>query len=178
MTRVHTTVSRESAKWRNEIFTKEFVGANVKISEYLHQLTYEMCYLCGRSTRPVSLPPPVFYADLACETSRCYRDFEGDVSDTSSMMGDDSGNGSRRQVPYRPAPSNLGSSSQKSGAQRTPGSSKPSPNKPGSASTASGKKEGEPLRFVSGPLSRDSMIQLERSYFACSVPRHRKAVLP
>ena len=125
----------------NEIFTKDFVGPNTPISEYLHKLTYEMCYLFGRSTGPVSIPPPVYYADLACERSRCYGDFEDDVSDTSSMVGDDRGDGSGSQVPYRPAQSKPGPSNPRSGAQAMPGSSKSNPNKPGSSSTAASKKE-------------------------------------
>lgn len=112
----------------NEIFTKESVDPNEKISEHLHKLTYEMCYVFGRCTGPVSIPPPVYYADLACKRSRCYDDFEDDVSDTSSMVGDDRGDGYGSQVPYRPAPSK-------------PGPSKSNPNKPGSSSMAAGKKE-------------------------------------
>ena len=71
----------------NEIFTPEFVGQRVHISDYVQKLTYEMCYLFGRSTGPVSIPPPVYYADLACERSRCYGDFDDNISDTSSMGG-------------------------------------------------------------------------------------------
>ena len=89
----------------NEIFTTNFVGRGVRISDYLQKLTYEMCYLFGRSTGPVSIPPPVYYADLACERSRCYGDFDDNISDTSSMGG--SGRGSYQggqggpQLPYR-----------------------------------------------------------------------------
>lgn len=84
----------------NEILTKEFVGATFKISDYLHKLAYEMCYLFGRSTGPVNIPPPVYYADLACEKSRCYGDCDDDISDTSSTIGDDGGKpqGSRAEA--------------------------------------------------------------------------------
>lgn len=75
----------------NEIFTKEFIAPYPAVSDYLHELTYEMCYLFGRSTGPVSIPPPVYYAHLACERSRCYGDFDDNISDTSSMIGDDRG---------------------------------------------------------------------------------------
>lgn len=75
----------------NEIFTRDLIVPDTRISDYLHQLTYEMCYLFGRSTGPVSIPPPVYYAHLACERSRCYGDFDDDISDTSSMTGDDKG---------------------------------------------------------------------------------------
>lgn len=75
----------------NEIFTKDLIGPRTAISDYLHQLTYEMCLLFGRSTGPVSIPPPVYYAHLACERSRCYGEFDENISDTSSMTGDDRG---------------------------------------------------------------------------------------
>ena len=95
-----------------------------------------MCYLFGRSTGPVSIPPPVYYADLARERSRCYGDFDDDFSDTSSVVGDDRGKGPGRQVPHRPAASKQGPS-----MHGTPGASKFAPNKQGPSSTASGKKE-------------------------------------
>ena len=38
----------------------------------LEQLTYDLCQLIDRSTRAVSLFPPVYYADLACERARRY----------------------------------------------------------------------------------------------------------
>ena len=78
----------------------------------------------------MSIPPPVYYADLACERSRCYGDFDDDFSDTSSIVGDDRGKsqGGRdgAQLPYRGQGSRgqtadkPGPSSQKSSAQ-TPG---------------------------------------------------------
>ena len=93
----------------NEIFTLEFVGQHVHISDYVQKLTYEMCYLFGRSTGPVSIPPPVYYADLACERSRCYGDFDENISDTSSMGGSgrDNYHGGQgaAQVPYKSGPS-------------------------------------------------------------------------
>lgn len=95
-----------------------------------------MGYLFGRSTGPVSIPPPVYYADLACERSRCCGDFDDDFSDTSSVVGDDRGNGPGRQVPHRPATSKQGPS-----MHGTPGPSEFAPNKQGPGSTASGKKE-------------------------------------
>ena len=127
------------------------MGPNTNISDYLHKLTYDMCYLFGRSTGPVSIPPPVFYADLACERSRRYGDFDDAISDTSSMTGDDRGNppggrgeaqlpyrdrGSASQVADKPGPSN-----QRSSNQGAPGSSRNTPSKQGFSSTASGKKE-------------------------------------
>lgn len=143
----------------NEIFTQDFVGRNVNISDYLQKLTYDMCFLFGRSTGPVSIPPPVYYADLAYERSRCYGDFDDDTSDTSSMVGDDKGNphasrreaqaapmshGSGIQALNRPGPSSQGPSTQ---SKQGPGKQISSRQKPGY--TAPGKKEDvskKPLR--------------------------------
>ena len=119
-----------------------------------------MCYLFGRSTGPVNIPPPVYYADLACERSRCYGDCDDDISDTSSTIGDDGGkpqgsraeaqsasrgHGSGSLIPNRPAPSKQGPSNQRPSAQSTPGFSKYTPNKPGPGSTAPGGK-GDALK--------------------------------
>ena len=41
-------------------------------ADMLHDLTHTLCYLFQRSTRAVSLCPPAYYADLACERARCY----------------------------------------------------------------------------------------------------------
>jgi eukaryotic translation initiation factor 2C len=38
----------------------------------VEDLTHNMCYLFGRATKAVSLCPPAYYADLACERARCY----------------------------------------------------------------------------------------------------------
>lgn len=38
----------------------------------LEQLTHNMCYLYGRATKSVSIPPPVYYAHLMCKRARCY----------------------------------------------------------------------------------------------------------
>jgi eukaryotic translation initiation factor 2C len=40
-----------------------------------------MCYLFGRATKAVSICPPAYYADLACERARCYL---GGLMDSSS----------------------------------------------------------------------------------------------
>ena len=41
-------------------------------SELLQQLTHNMCFLFGRATTSVSIPPPVYYADIAAERGRRY----------------------------------------------------------------------------------------------------------
>lgn len=38
----------------------------------LERLTYNMCYLYGKATTSVSIPPPVYYADKACDRGRRY----------------------------------------------------------------------------------------------------------
>ena len=53
----------------DEIFRSTFPGDAVA---KLETLTYNMCYLFGRATTSVSIPPPVLYADLACERARRY----------------------------------------------------------------------------------------------------------
>ena len=54
-------------------------------AELLHYLTHNLCYLFGRATCAVSIPPPVYYADLACDRTRRYlrRDYEGLVLERS-----------------------------------------------------------------------------------------------
>lgn len=142
----------------NEIFTQEFIGRHANISDYLQKLTYDMCYLFGRSTGPVSIPPPVYYADLACERSRCYGDFDDDISDTSSIVADDKGKpqgslgeaqsaqkgyGMGSQAPNRPGPSTQGPSTQ--GKQKP---SKPITNRQGPGYTAPVQKEVVPKKQV------------------------------
>ena len=38
----------------------------------LQQMIYHMCYQYCRSTTPVSLPPPVYYAHLAADRARAH----------------------------------------------------------------------------------------------------------
>jgi eukaryotic translation initiation factor 2C len=51
------------------------------IADVVEDLTHNMCYLFGRATKAVSLCPPAYYADLACERARCYL---ADLFDTPS----------------------------------------------------------------------------------------------
>ena len=41
-------------------------------ADVLESLTHNICYLFGRATKPVSVCPPAYYADLVCERARCY----------------------------------------------------------------------------------------------------------
>ena len=59
----------------DEIFTNprsHSVKSGLSPADLLEQVTYDMCYLYGRSTKAVSLCPPVFYADIACERAGRY----------------------------------------------------------------------------------------------------------
>jgi hypothetical protein len=54
-----------------------FRGRKVKspfqnTADTLEDLTHNLCYLFGRATKAVSICPPAYYADLACERARCY----------------------------------------------------------------------------------------------------------
>ncbi|KAG8690952.1 hypothetical protein FRC08_010309 [Ceratobasidium sp. 394] len=58
---------------------------NAFTADRLQGLTHGMAYLFARATRAVSLVPPAYYADLACERGRCYltqllNTFEGATS--------------------------------------------------------------------------------------------------
>lgn len=41
-------------------------------ADALEELTHNMCYLSARATKAVSICPPAYYADSACERARCY----------------------------------------------------------------------------------------------------------
>lgn len=58
-------------------------------ADTLEDLTHNMCYLFSRATKAVSICPPAYYADLACERARCYlhREFEPSQSGGSSVTG-------------------------------------------------------------------------------------------
>ncbi|EUC64487.1 argonaute-like protein [Rhizoctonia solani AG-3 Rhs1AP] len=63
-------------------------------SDELQGLTYGMAYLFARATKAVSLVPPAYYADLACERGRCYLNqllnaFEGATSIKSGSSSDE-----------------------------------------------------------------------------------------
>ena len=41
-------------------------------ADVVEDLTHNLCYMYGRATKAVSLCPPAYYADLACERARFY----------------------------------------------------------------------------------------------------------
>jgi len=68
-------------------------------SDHLQNLTYYLSHCFSRCTRPVSLPAPLYYADLACRRARVHlhdkiTDFSSDtMSQTGSQTGSGSGDG-------------------------------------------------------------------------------------
>ncbi|KAI4619887.1 hypothetical protein J4E83_005744 [Alternaria metachromatica] len=55
-----------------QIYAKVVPPQFGNIADIVEDLTHNMCYLFGRATKAVSLCPPAYYADLACERARCY----------------------------------------------------------------------------------------------------------
>ncbi|CAE6447538.1 unnamed protein product [Rhizoctonia solani] len=63
-------------------------------ADQLQGITYGMAYLFARATKAVSLVPPAYYADLACERGRCYLNqllnaFDGATSIKSGSSSDE-----------------------------------------------------------------------------------------
>ena len=55
-----------------QVYAKSTPYPFQNIADIVEDLTHNMCYLFGRATKAVSLCPPAYYADLACERARCY----------------------------------------------------------------------------------------------------------
>ena len=70
----------------DEIFTNDALHRAVlptlSATDRLERLTNSMCYLFSRATKAVSIPAPVYYADIACE--RASRYLAGDATDEGS----------------------------------------------------------------------------------------------
>lgn len=69
-------------------------------ADTLEDLTHNMCYLFSRATKAVSICPPAYYADLACERARCYLQgqFDPSQSPDSSVTGGAQSNASESDV--------------------------------------------------------------------------------
>ena len=52
-----------------QTFSKSIPPLFQNVADVLENLTHNMCYLFGRATKAVSLCPPAYYADMACEPS-------------------------------------------------------------------------------------------------------------
>ncbi|KAJ8091756.1 hypothetical protein PM082_020991 [Marasmius tenuissimus] len=74
-------------------------------ADEIQQGTHHTSYLYARATRAVSLVPPAYYADLACERGRCYlNDFlVGNESDRGSSAGGRSDKEAERQRVFEAA---------------------------------------------------------------------------
>ena len=62
---VHDEIFRQT-------YAKSIPPPYQSIADIVEDLTHNMCYLFGRATKAVSLCPPAYHADLACERARCY----------------------------------------------------------------------------------------------------------
>lgn len=57
-------------------------------ADEIQQGTHDISYLYARATKAVSLIPPAYYADLACERGRCYlNNFLVDLDGKTSVSG-------------------------------------------------------------------------------------------
>ena len=72
---------------KNEIFTEAEVEANADqyktVADIVESISYNLCWLYGRTTRAVSYCTPAYYADRACDRARCYlsKYFDHDAMD-------------------------------------------------------------------------------------------------
>lgn len=69
--------------------------------------THDFSYLYARATKAVSLIPPAYYADLACERGRCYLNdmlvWEGSVSMKTGAGGKKRSKEEDREIVYQEA---------------------------------------------------------------------------
>lgn len=68
-------------------------NSNLTAADVLEQLTHNLCYLFGRATKAVSICPPAYYADLACERARRYLSGYYDATPTESLVSGETSNG-------------------------------------------------------------------------------------
>lgn len=81
----------------DEIFTNDKlesvhqgVQSGIQPVDRLERVTHSLCYLFARTTKAVSIPAPVYYADVACDRARRYladssTDNQSVTTDTSGM---------------------------------------------------------------------------------------------
>jgi len=58
------------------------------IPDELQGLCYLLCYIYARATRSVSIPAPVYYADIVCSRAKNHYTPDTDLSDAGSNVGD------------------------------------------------------------------------------------------
>ncbi|EEP77627.1 predicted protein [Uncinocarpus reesii 1704] len=72
-------------------------------ADVLEDLTHNLCYLFGRATKAVSVCPPAYYADLACERARRYLSGYYDASPAESIVSGETGRGpSENEIKIHP----------------------------------------------------------------------------
>jgi eukaryotic translation initiation factor 2C len=85
----------------DDIFRRRGVPASQNAKQFSHaadafeSLMHSMCYMYGRATRAVSICPPAYYADIACERARCYLSGLFDPTEAESVLSGDSGSSAR-----------------------------------------------------------------------------------
>ena len=55
------------------------------------KMTYYLCHIYQRCTKSVSIPAPVYYADLAAYRAKVHASFHLNPSDITSVVSDDGG---------------------------------------------------------------------------------------
>ncbi|KAG9103624.1 pre-mRNA-splicing factor cwc22 [Ceratobasidium sp. 370] len=76
----------------------------------LQKLTYQLCHVYARATRSVSIPPPVYYADIVCGRAKHHlpAGAEYDLSDSMTVASTDAEDTLNRiRAAYRPTHPNL-----------------------------------------------------------------------
>ena len=53
-------------------FTHDTIEANVSPADRLERLSHSLCYMFGRAAKAVSIPAPIYYADIACTRAGRY----------------------------------------------------------------------------------------------------------
>jgi len=78
-------------------------------ADILEQKSYDLCHLYARATRSVSIPAPVYYADIVCARSRYHFDANMNVSDNATTVSADDAGFSLEQFKqgYKPIHENL-----------------------------------------------------------------------
>ncbi|KIK63449.1 hypothetical protein GYMLUDRAFT_163093 [Collybiopsis luxurians FD-317 M1] len=70
-------------------------------ADAMQNICYYLCYYYARATRSVSIPAPVYYADIVCSRARIHYDPSGvDLSDTASAASTDLQSGFLPLNPY------------------------------------------------------------------------------
>lgn len=67
-------------------------------SDVLQQGTHMLCYLYPRATKAVSLVPPAYLADLACERARCWLDTIMNTGDQLMDVSSGQGKGKKQRA--------------------------------------------------------------------------------